>query len=118
MTDVMDRWMRESMSALENMEARLAEHENAVEAAMTAIRRHTEEIERLESSVRIVREALGSALEQAEATAPASPAPEVETVRTNAAMPRQAVGAPPPPPPPKPVLRAIPGQQQPPHWQR
>lgn len=105
MADVMDRWMRESINTLETMEARLAEHETAVEAAMTAIRRHTEQIERLEASVAIVRQALSSAIESSEATGQAAPAqvdepPTAEVARP--AAPGRPILRPVPPPPPQP----------------
>lgn len=58
MANIMDRWMRESLNALEVMEAERSEHERALEAAMDAIRRHTSEIDRLERDIGVVREAL------------------------------------------------------------
>jgi len=90
--------MRESMKTVEVMEARLAEHEHAVEAAMAAIRHHSEKIEGLESHIQIVREALSTAIEQAEDT------PEYEATETTQARraPVRPILRPVPPPPPQP----------------
>ena len=107
MADVMERWMRESINALEVMEARLGEHEQAVDAAMAAIRRHTEEIEGLETHIKILREALANAIE----SVPANPTAELE-------RPRVVAQPPVPPPAGQPMLRPVPPPAQPPGHMR
>ena len=100
MANVMDRWMRESLNALEVMEAQRAEHEAAMEAAMDAIRRHSSAIERLERDIGIVKEAL-------EAAAVDEPADAAATaVRPEPALtvpPPGGVGRPLAPPPLRPT---------------
>jgi hypothetical protein len=100
MANVMDRWMRESLNALEVMEAQRAEHEAAMEAAMDAIRRHSSAIERLERDIGIVKEALDAASieEPPEApTAVARPEPALTV------PPPSNVSRPPTPPPLRPT---------------
>jgi hypothetical protein len=90
MANIMDRWMRESLNALEVMETQRGEHESALEAAMDAIRRHTSQIERLERDIGVVREALEAVASDGEGRAAAEPVKVVAV-------------APPQPPPLRPV---------------
>lgn len=104
MSNIMDRWMRESLNALEVMEAQRAEHEAAMEAAMDAIRRHSSTVERLEKHIAILREALEAAAQQEPVTT-AEPSPQVAGIASSGAARPLA----PPPLRPAPLPRAVEG---------
>lgn len=55
---VMSRWVKESTSALEQLKRERDHHENALEAAMEAIRVHTQAVERLEQDIEVIETAL------------------------------------------------------------
>jgi uncharacterized membrane protein YccC len=109
MANVMDRWMRESLNALEVMEAQRAEHEAAMEAAMDAIRRHSSAIERLERDIAIVKEALDAAAvdEAPDTSASASAVPQPEPA--SAVPAASSVSRPPTPPPLRPAASTTAG---------
>ena len=54
---VMSRWMQESMNALQQLRSDRDHHERALEAAMEAIRLHTQAIERLEQDIEVIETA-------------------------------------------------------------
>lgn len=99
MANVMDRWMRESLNALEVMETQRIEHEAAMEAAMDAIRRHSSAIERLERDIAIVKEALQAASVE---DAPDGTAPVVQAEPAAPGPPASSAVRPPTPPPLRP----------------
>src|SRR5688572_17189676 len=92
MSNIMERWMRESLNALEVMEAQRAEHEAAMEAAMDAIRRHSTAIERLEKDIAIVREALETMAHEPEEAVHAPAVPGVAPQGPLVAPPIRPVG--------------------------
>ncbi len=51
---VMSRWTRESLTALHQLRRERDLHEQALEAAMEAIRVHTQAIERVEQDIEII----------------------------------------------------------------
>lgn len=55
---VMSRWMRESLTALHQLRRERDLHEQALEAAMEAIRRHTQAVERLERDIAVIETAV------------------------------------------------------------
>jgi len=69
---VMSRWKRESMAALEQLRRERDHHERALEAAMEAIRVHTQSIDALERDIAVIERAIAgteaSAGSEAEAT--------------------------------------------------
>lgn len=100
---VMSRWMRESMTALEQLRRERDHHEQALEAAMEAIRVHTQAIERVERDIVVIETAVAgteAGLEPEQARA------EEEF---DVALPTQVHGTavpPPRPPPLRPVALA------------
>ncbi len=58
---VMGHWMEESLGALNHLRQQRDQHERALEAAMDAIRRHTEVIENLERDIEIIQNAVAQA---------------------------------------------------------
>ena len=57
---VMSRWKRESMAALEQLRRERDHHERALEAAMEAIRLHTQSIDALERDISVIERAMAS----------------------------------------------------------
>lgn len=55
---VMGRWMRESLTALHQLRRERDQHEQALEAAMEAIRQHTQAIESLEQDIELIETAV------------------------------------------------------------
>ncbi len=55
---VMSRWMQESASALQQLRRERERHERALEAAMDAIRLHTQAIESLEQDIEVIETAV------------------------------------------------------------
>lgn len=81
--DVMVRWQRESKVALDQLRQQRVQHEAALEAAMKAIRVHTEAVERIEGDI----EVLETALACVEQDHPPVPAP-AQPLRPVATLPR------------------------------
>lgn len=69
---VMSRWMQESINALQQLRSDRDHHEQALEAAMEAIRRHTQAIEKLEQDIEVIETAVACTSEEA--------MPEVEEI--------------------------------------
>ena len=57
---VMSRWMRESLTALQQLRSERNHHERALEAAMDAIRQHTQAIETLEQHIEVIENAVAA----------------------------------------------------------
>lgn len=55
---VMSRWMRESLTALHQLRRERDLHEQALEAAMEAIRVHTQAIDRVERDIAVIETAV------------------------------------------------------------
>jgi hypothetical protein len=66
---VMSRWQRETLAALEQLRQERDHHERALEAAMEAIRVHTQAIDGLEHDIAVIERAVAGA----DATVPAPP---------------------------------------------
>lgn len=58
MDKVVDQWLGESLGILELLERELTKEHTAVERAMAAVRHHTDQINRLERNIGIIRKAL------------------------------------------------------------
>ena len=102
---VMSRWMRESMAALEQLRRERDHHEHALEAAMEAIRVHTQAIDALERDIGVIEKAMAGT----EAT-PSEPVPPMADdefdVSLTMVVPASTV-VPPRPPPLRPVPRVV-----------
>ncbi|MEM9458822.1 MAG: hypothetical protein AAGF11_31885 [Myxococcota bacterium] len=57
---VMSRWMRESLTALQQLRSERNHHERALEAAMDAIRQHTQAIEKIEQDIEVIENAVAA----------------------------------------------------------
>lgn len=97
---VMSRWKRESMTALEQLRRERDHHERALEAAMEAIRVHTQTIDALERDIDVIEKAMASTEDVPSATV--APAVEDEFEVSLPTMVHAAV-VPPRPPPLRPV---------------
>lgn len=96
---VMSRWKRESMAALEQLRRERDHHERALEAAMEAIRVHTQTIDALERDIGVIEKAMAGTDDGASAIeAPAAPAAEDEFEVSLPTMVHASVVPPRPPP--------------------
>jgi uncharacterized coiled-coil DUF342 family protein len=100
---VMSRWMRESMTALEQLRREQDHHEHALEAAMEAIRVHTQAIERVERDIAVIETALASTETETE---PERPRAEDEFDVGSPTQVHVTAVQPPRPPPLRPVALA------------
>lgn len=100
--EVMSRWMRESQSALHHLRRERDQHEAALEAAMEAIRQHTQAVERIERDIAVIEAALGgsSGIEEPEVIPEAV---EDEFEGSEQTRVHQPAMLPPRPPPLRPV---------------
>jgi hypothetical protein len=98
---VMSRWMRESMTALEQLRRERDHHEHALEAAMEAIRVHTQSIDLLERDIGVIEKAI-ACTEPREAE-PVPPMGEDEFEVSLPTVVHTAAMIPPRPPPLRPV---------------
>ncbi|MEM7151574.1 MAG: hypothetical protein AAF799_01985 [Myxococcota bacterium] len=81
--DVMVRWQRESKLALDQLRQQRSQHEASLEAAMEAIRVHTEAVERIEGDIEVLETALACVEHEHETVpAPAQPLRPVATLPT------------------------------------
>lgn len=55
MSNVLDQWLGDSISALEMLEREVNEHHAVIERAMSTIREHTAAVERLEMHIEVIR---------------------------------------------------------------
>ena len=106
---VMSRWVRESMAALDQLRRERDHHERALEAAMEAIRVHTQAIDALERDIGVIERAVASTEGRAERTAveleTAAAAEELELSQPTVVHAPAMV--PPRPPPLRPVPHAV-----------
>jgi hypothetical protein len=58
MDKVVDQWLGESIGLLELLQRELTQQQTAAERAMQAVKHHTDEINRLERNIGIIRRAL------------------------------------------------------------
>jgi hypothetical protein len=93
---VMSRWKRESMAALEQLRRERDHHERALEAAMEAIRVHTQTIDALERDIDVIEKAVAGTEDVASATE--APAAEDEFEVSLPTMVHASVVPPRPPP--------------------
>jgi hypothetical protein len=100
---VMSRWMRESTTALEQLRRERDHHEQALEAAMDAIRVHTQAIERAERDIAIIETAVAGTEVGVE---PEQPRSEEEFDVALPTQVRMTTVQPPRPPPLRPVTLA------------
>lgn len=98
---VMSRWMRESLTALQQLGRERDLHEQALEAAMEAIRVHTQAIERVERDIAVIETAVSESSGVTEALAMVED--EFETVEETRVHQTPALAPPRPPP-----LRSVP----------
>lgn len=106
---VMSRWKRESQAALEQLRRERDQHERALEAAMEAIRVHTQTIDGLERDIAVIEKALASTDEGAsmEIEAEAAEAAEAAVDEFEISLPTQ-VHLPSTVPTRPPPLRSVP----------
>lgn len=97
---VMSRWMRESMAALEQLRREHGHHERALEAAMEAIRVHTQSIDVLERDIAVIEKALAGTEGRREPEPAASEAAAEEFEGSLPTMVHVSAIVPPRPPPP------------------
>ena len=57
MSNVLDQWLGDSISAIELLEREMNEHHEIIQQAMSTIRRHTAAVERLETHIEVIRAA-------------------------------------------------------------
>lgn len=57
MSNVLDQWLGDSISAIEMLEREMNEHHEVIQQAMSTIRRHTTAVERLEVHIEVIRAA-------------------------------------------------------------
>ena len=57
MSNVLDQWLGDSISAIEMLEREMNEHHEVIQQAMSTIRRHTTAVERLELHIEVIRAA-------------------------------------------------------------
>ena len=55
MSNVLDQWLGDSISAIEMLERELNDHQEVIQHAMATIRRHTAAVERLEVHIEVIR---------------------------------------------------------------
>lgn len=55
MSNVLDQWLGDSISAIEMLEREMNEHHEVIQQAMSTIRRHTTAVERLEVHIEVIR---------------------------------------------------------------
>ena len=55
MSNVLDQWLGDSISAIEMLEREMTEHHQVIQQAMATIRRHTAASERLETHIEVIR---------------------------------------------------------------
>ena len=60
MSNVLDQWLGDSISAIEMLEREMTEHHQVIQQAMATIRRHTAASERLEAHIEVIRVAAQS----------------------------------------------------------
>ncbi|MCH9684329.1 MAG: hypothetical protein K0V04_23040 [Deltaproteobacteria bacterium] len=97
--NVMGRWMEESLAALAHLRRLRDQHERALEAAMEAIRRHTDIVEQVERDIAVIE----AAVSQTSGDTP--PAPEIiEEERSDTRVHYVGSVKPPSPPPLRPVV--------------
>ena len=111
---VMSRWMRESMTALDHLRRERDHHERALEAAMEAIRVHTQALDALERDIGVIEKAVASTEGHADLE-PAAVAGEPVADEFDVSMPTRVHApaiVPPRPPPLRPVaLPRVVGQR-------
>jgi len=104
---VMSRWMQESAAALQQLRHERDRHEQALEAAMDAIRIHTQAIEALEQDIEVIETAVAGTSDGAE-VATIGPEDEFETAQPTEVHYVGQVRPPSPPPlRPVPMPRAV-----------
>jgi hypothetical protein len=106
---VMSRWMRESMTALEQLRRERDHHEHALEAAMEAIRVHTQAIDALERDIGVIEKAMAGTESRVEAE-PAEVEAAAAAEEFEVSLPTMvhvSAMVPPRPPPLRPVPRAV-----------
>ncbi|MCA9709733.1 MAG: hypothetical protein KDK70_28095 [Myxococcales bacterium] len=110
---VMSRWMRESLNALQQLRSERDHHERALEAAMEAIRFHTQAVERLEQDIEIIETAVACTSEEPASVEVTELAPddEFETAALTEVRHISEVVRPPSPPPLRPVPMHAVGQR-------
>lgn len=103
MLTAMEKWIQESKVALAMMERELEQQNAAVEAAMMAIRHHSQVIEELEQNIAFVRDTVSRCTgggpvetEEMETSVAHRPLPVRDRPQ---APPLRPVGSAPPPPP-------------------
>lgn len=111
---VMSRWMRESLAALEQLRRERDHHERALEAAMEAIRMHTQSIDAHERDIAVIEKAIAGTEGHAE-PGPAAAEAGVSAEEFEVSLPTMVhvpAVVPPRPPPLRPVpLPRASGQQ-------
>ena len=55
MSNVLDQWLGDSISAIELLEREVNEHHQVIQEAMATIRQHTAAVERLEQHIEVIR---------------------------------------------------------------
>lgn len=109
---VMSRWMRESLAALEQLRRERDHHERALEAAMEAIRMHTQSIDAHERDIAVIEKAIAGTEGHAEPGPAAAEAAAEEFEVSLPTMVHVPAVVPPRPPPLRPVpLPRASGQQ-------
>jgi hypothetical protein len=103
---VMSRWMRESLTTLHQLRRERDLHEQALEAAMEAIRMHTQAIERVERDIAVIETAVAGSSGISEPEPIAVVEDEFETSEPTRVHLAPTV-LPPRPPPLRPVPRAV-----------
>jgi hypothetical protein len=115
MDKVVDQWLGESIGLLELLQRELTQQQTAAERAMQAVKHHTDEINRLERNIGIIRKALQEVESVHAMSLPIELfddvdeffGPEVEIFDANslAGTPRSQLRIMPPPPPPRRVAQ-------------